>query len=60
MISERKAEHIRKMVIEEETQIWLNGGSNLEKDVGKKKLEQYPDVFADIFNGLLFNGENFC
>ena len=31
----------------------------MEKDIGKKKLEQHPDVFADIFNSLLFGGEDF-
>lgn len=31
----------------------------MEKDIGKKKLEQHPDVFADIFNSLLFHGEDF-
>ena len=29
----------------------------MEKDISKKKLEDYNDVFADIFNALLFNGE---
>lgn len=28
-----------------------------EKDVTEKILEDYPDVFADIFNTLVFNGE---
>ena len=28
-----------------------------EKDITEKILEDYPDVFADIVNGLLFNGE---
>ena len=28
-----------------------------EKDIAEKILEDYPDVFADIVNGLLFNGE---
>ena len=27
-----------------------------EKDVIEKSLECYNDVFADIVNGLLFNG----
>lgn len=28
-----------------------------EKDITEKTLESFNDVFADIFNGLLFNGE---
>ena len=28
-----------------------------EKDIIEKTLESYNDVFADIFNVLLFNGE---
>ena len=28
-----------------------------EKDITEKLLEDYPDVFADIFNVLVFNGE---
>ena len=28
-----------------------------EKDMTEKTLEAYSDVFADIVNGLLFNGE---
>lgn len=28
-----------------------------EKDIAEKILEDYPDVFADIVNGLLFNGD---
>ena len=28
-----------------------------EKDITEKLLEDYPDVFADIFNVLLFDGE---
>ena len=28
-----------------------------EKDIAEKILEDYPDVFADIVNGLLFNGK---
>ncbi|MBR2214558.1 MAG: Rpn family recombination-promoting nuclease/putative transposase [Selenomonadaceae bacterium] len=28
-----------------------------EKDITQKRLEDYPDVFADIFNVLLFKGE---
>ena len=28
-----------------------------EKDIAEKMLESYNDVFADIVNGLLFNGE---
>ena len=28
-----------------------------EKDLTEKILEDYDDVFADIMNGLLFNGE---
>lgn len=27
------------------------------KDLTEKILEDYPDVFADIFNTLVFNGE---
>ena len=27
-----------------------------EKDLTEKILEDYPDVFADIVNGLLFDG----
>ena len=27
-----------------------------EKDIAEKILEDYPDVFADIVNGFLFNG----
>ena len=26
------------------------------KDISEKMLEEYSDVFADIFNGLLFEG----
>ena len=29
----------------------------MKKDTAKKKLEEYNDVYADIFNGLLFEGE---
>lgn len=29
----------------------------MEKDITKKRLEDYNDVFADIFNALLFEGE---
>ncbi|MCC8050654.1 MAG: Rpn family recombination-promoting nuclease/putative transposase [Clostridiales bacterium] len=29
-----------------------------EKDVTEKLLEDYPDVFADIINVLIYNGEN--
>ena len=29
-----------------------------DKDISEKRLEDYPDVFADIANGLLFHGEN--
>ena len=29
-----------------------------EKDIVEKSLEDYDDVFADIVNGLLFEGEN--
>ena len=28
-----------------------------EKDIAEKILEDYPDVFADIVNGLLFDGK---
>lgn len=28
-----------------------------EKDAAEKTLESYNDVFADIVNGLLFNGK---
>lgn len=28
-----------------------------EKDIAEKTLEAYNDVFADIINVLLFNGE---
>ena len=28
-----------------------------EKDITEKILEDYPDVFADIFNTLLFHGK---
>ena len=28
-----------------------------EKDVVRKTLESYPDVFADIINGFLFSGK---
>ena len=28
-----------------------------EKDIIEKTLESYNDVFADIINGLLFQGE---
>ena len=28
-----------------------------EKDIAEKNLENYPDVFADIVNGLLFHGK---
>ena len=30
---------------------------NKEKDITQKTLERYNDVFADIINVLLFNGE---
>ena len=30
---------------------------NKEKDITQKTLERYNDVFADIVNVLLFNGE---
>ena len=29
----------------------------MKKDIAKKRLEDYNDVYADIFNGLLFDGE---
>ena len=29
-----------------------------EKDISQKMLEQFNDVFSDIVNVLLFNGEN--
>lgn len=35
----------------------LRGGSVGAKDLTAKKLEDYNDVFADIYNTLLF-GEN--
>ena len=38
----------------------INGGrmkGNKEKDITQKTLERYNDVFADIINVLLFNGE---
>ncbi len=28
-----------------------------DKDLAEKTLEQYNDVFADIINGLVFDGE---
>ena len=28
-----------------------------QKDLTQKNLEQYPDVFADIINALLYNGK---
>lgn len=28
-----------------------------EKDITEKILESYNDVFADIVNGIVFNGE---
>ena len=28
-----------------------------QKDITEKLLEDYNDVFADIINGLIFNGE---
>ena len=28
-----------------------------EKDLSEKSLEEYPDVFADIFNSLVFRGK---
>ncbi|MCR5295524.1 MAG: transposase, partial [Lachnospiraceae bacterium] len=28
-----------------------------EKDIAEKTLQSYEDVFADILNGLLFDGE---
>lgn len=31
---------------------------NKEKDITQKTLERYNDVFADIINMLLFNGES--
>ena len=31
---------------------------NKEKDITQKMLEGYNDVFSDIINVLLFNGEN--
>ena len=31
---------------------------NTVKDITQKTLERYNDVFADIINVLLFNGEN--
>ena len=37
----------------------MKGGMNLaqEKDAAERQLESYNDVFADIFNVLLFDGE---
>ncbi len=29
-----------------------------EKDITEKLLEDYPDVFADIVNILIYDGEN--
>lgn len=29
----------------------------MEKDITKKRLEEYNDVFADIFNNLVFDGD---
>ena len=31
--------------------------SGKEKDIAEKTLEAYNDVFADIVNGLLFEGK---
>ena len=31
-----------------------------EKDITEKLLEDYPDVFADIFNVLVFDGKKEC
>ena len=31
-------------------------GWGMKKDIAKKRLEDYNDVYADIFNGLLFEG----
>lgn len=28
-----------------------------EKDKAEKSLQEYPDVFADIFNTLVFDGK---
>lgn len=29
----------------------------MKKDIGKKKLQEHEDVFADIFNSLVFSGK---
>ena len=29
----------------------------MQKDIAKKKLQEHPDVFADIFNSLVFSGK---
>ena len=31
----------------------------MQKDITKKKLQEQPDVFADIFNSLVFSGKKF-
>ena len=31
----------------------------MQKDIAKKKLQEHPDVFADIFNNLVFFGREF-
>ena len=31
----------------------------MQKDITKKKLQEHPDVFADIFNSLVFSGKKF-
>ena len=31
----------------------------MQKDITKKKLQEHPDVFADIFNSLVFSGREF-
>ena len=32
-------------------------GARMSKDIAEKRLEDYNDVFADIFNNLVFQGE---
>ena len=36
---------------------WRGGDNLAEKDITQKLLADYPDVFADIFNVLLFKGK---
>ena len=35
------------------------GGSALGKETAQKQLEEYDDVFIDIFDNLLFEGRGF-